>query len=68
MSISQVEQLACFVHDATFEDLSPATLERFKLHVLDTLGCAVGALDSEHREPSAAWPCVPPEAKAGRAR
>jgi 2-methylcitrate dehydratase len=44
---TQVEQLAAFAQDSAFEDLPDAALACFKLHVLDTLGCAVGALDSE---------------------
>jgi 2-methylcitrate dehydratase len=44
---TQVEQLAAFAHEAAFENLPDAALARFKLHILDTLGCAIGALDSE---------------------
>src|SRR5207253_6404263 len=44
---TQVEQLAAFAHDTAFEDLSDPALARFKVHILDTLGCAIGALDSE---------------------
>ena len=44
---TQVEQLAAFAQRARFEDLSAPVLERLKIHILDTLGCAIGALDSE---------------------
>ncbi|HEV7447053.1 MAG TPA: MmgE/PrpD family protein [Steroidobacteraceae bacterium] len=44
---TQVEQLAEFVHHATYSDLSNPALARLKLHLLDTVGCAIGALDSE---------------------
>jgi 2-methylcitrate dehydratase PrpD len=44
---TQVEQLAAFVLRASFDELSGQALERWKLHVLDSLGCAIGALDSE---------------------
>jgi 2-methylcitrate dehydratase len=44
---SQVEQLAAFVQRAAFAELTDQALERLKLHVLDTLGCAIGALSSE---------------------
>lgn len=44
---TQVEQLAAFVLRASFEEISGQALERWKLHLLDSLGCALGALDSE---------------------
>jgi 2-methylcitrate dehydratase len=44
---TQVERLAEFVHRAQFSDLSSDALDRFKRHILDTLGCAIGALDSK---------------------
>src|ERR1700704_1260193 len=44
---TQVEQLAEFVHHAMYSDLSDPVLARLKLHLLDTVGCAIGALDSE---------------------
>jgi len=45
--LTQVERLAEFAQRASFADMSPAARERLKLHVLDTLGCAIAALDSE---------------------
>ncbi len=42
--MTQVEQLADFVVRATYEDLSQEARQALKLHVLDALGCAIGAL------------------------
>jgi 2-methylcitrate dehydratase len=42
--MTQVEQLAAFVVRATYEDLSEVARQELKIHVLDTLGCAIGAL------------------------
>jgi 2-methylcitrate dehydratase len=41
-----VERLAAFVTSARWEDLSEGAREAIKLRVLDSLGCAIGALDS----------------------
>ena len=38
------EQLASFVEHAAWEDVSPAAREALKIRVLDSLGCAFGAL------------------------
>jgi 2-methylcitrate dehydratase len=38
------EQLASFVEHAAWEDISPAAREALKIRVLDSLGCALGAL------------------------
>jgi 2-methylcitrate dehydratase len=38
------EQLASFVEHAAWEDISPAAREALKIRVLDSLGCAFGAL------------------------
>jgi 2-methylcitrate dehydratase len=38
------EQLAAFVVNATFHDLSEAARQQLKIRVLDALGCAIGAL------------------------
>ncbi|MBI5342695.1 MAG: MmgE/PrpD family protein [Deltaproteobacteria bacterium] len=38
------EQMASFVEHAAWEDLSPAAREALKIRVLDSLGCAFGAL------------------------
>ena len=44
---TEAERLAEFVTRSSFEDLSPAALEQLKIRVLDSLGCAIGALDGE---------------------
>ena len=40
-----VDQLARFVQDAAYEDLSDSAAQQLKIRVLDSLGCAIGALD-----------------------
>src|SRR5438094_8804924 len=40
----EVQNLAQFVAAARYEDLSAAARQRLKLHILDSLGCALGAL------------------------
>jgi len=40
-----VHQLAQFVKDASYEDLSEGAAQQLKIRVLDSLGCAIGALD-----------------------
>ena len=42
-----VDQLADFVQSASYEDLSDAAAQQLKIRVLDSLGCAIGALDGE---------------------
>jgi len=44
---TQVEQLADFVVRAGYDDLSVRARHTLKAHVLDALGCAIGALDAE---------------------
>jgi hypothetical protein len=44
---TQVEQLGEFAANARYEDLSDAAREQLKLRVLDSLGCALGALGME---------------------
>jgi 2-methylcitrate dehydratase len=39
------EQLAIYANSLRFEDLDPATIERVKTHVIDTIGCGIGAFD-----------------------
>jgi 2-methylcitrate dehydratase len=45
--MTHVQQLAQFVHDASYADLSDEAEQQLKVRVLDSLGCAVGALDGE---------------------
>jgi 2-methylcitrate dehydratase len=42
-----VEELADFVQESIFEDLSSEAVEQLKIRVLDALGCAIGALRSQ---------------------
>jgi 2-methylcitrate dehydratase len=41
------ERLAAYTHTLRYEDLDEATIERVKTHLIDTIGCGVGALDEK---------------------
>jgi len=41
------ENLAAFVCRSGYEDLSDTAREQLKVRILDSLGCALGALDGE---------------------
>lgn len=43
----RVEQLAEYVVNATFGELRPKTIEQLKIRILDSLGCAFGAITGE---------------------
>jgi 2-methylcitrate dehydratase len=45
--MTEVEHLAEFVTSASWERLPPGAREALRLRVLDSLGCAIGALDSD---------------------
>lgn len=45
--MSCVKNLASFVCRSAYEDLSDTVCEQLKIRVLDSLGCAVGALEGE---------------------
>ncbi len=45
--MSMVKELATFVVNAKYEDLSEEARRQAKIRVLDALGCAIGALDGE---------------------
>ncbi len=45
--MTHVEQLAAFVVRASYEDLTEEARQQLKIRILDSLGCAVGALDGE---------------------
>jgi 2-methylcitrate dehydratase len=45
--MTQVERLAEFVTRASYEDLSEEAVRKLKVRVLDSLGCAIGALAGE---------------------
>ena len=42
-----VDDLAAFVEEASYEDLSEGAAQQLKVRVLDSLGCAIGALGGE---------------------
>src|SRR2546426_12589865 len=42
-----VHDLAQFVVERSFDDLSDAAVQELKVRILDSLGCAVGALEGE---------------------
>lgn len=46
-NLTVVEQMGQWVADKTFEDLSKEEVEALKGRVLDAVGCAVGALESQ---------------------
>lgn len=43
--MTMVEQLADFVTRMTYEDMSEVARRQLKIHILDALGCAIGALE-----------------------
>lgn len=45
MGLTQVERLAAFVQRASYSDISEAARQALKVRVLDSLACAIGALD-----------------------
>ena len=45
--MTHVQKLAHFVDDASYEDLSDEAQQQLKVRVLDSLGCAIGALDGK---------------------
>jgi len=45
--MTEVEHLAAFVARASYDALSEAAREQLRIRVLDSLGCALGALDGE---------------------
>src|SRR5690349_11951087 len=44
---TQVERLADFAVKAGYQDLSNDVKQHLKLHILDSLGCAIGALQGD---------------------
>lgn len=45
--MTEVEQLGGFVTSVSYAAISPRSRQALKSHVLDSLGCAIGALDGE---------------------
>ena len=46
--VTQAEQLASFIVKTSYDDMSEAVREDLRIRILDSLGCAIGAL---HQEP-----------------
>src|SRR6516165_2078519 len=46
-SVTVLERLAALVHSVTFDTLPPEVVSAAKERILDTLGCAYGALESD---------------------
>ena len=45
--MTKVQRLAAFTERAAWEEVSEAAREQLRIRVLDSLGCAIGALDGE---------------------
>ena len=45
--MTHAEQLASFVANTSYDDISREARQDLKIRVLDTLGCAIGALDED---------------------
>ena len=45
--MTQAEQLAAFVVRASYDALSVSARQQLKIHTLDALGCALGALEGK---------------------
>ena len=45
--MTQAQQLAAFVAEASYNTLSEAARLQLKIRILDSLGCAIGALEGE---------------------
>jgi 2-methylcitrate dehydratase len=43
--VTEVERLAAFVEGATFDEVPQSARDQLKIRVLDSLGCAIGALE-----------------------
>ena len=39
------ERLAAYAHSLRHDDLDAVTIERLKVHVIDTIGCGIGAFE-----------------------
>ena len=45
--VTKSEELAAFVIRVSYEDISEEARRQIKIHILDALGCAIGALKGE---------------------
>src|SRR5258708_2050719 len=48
---TRAEELAAFVVNSSYEDLSPANCDQLKVRIVDALACAFGALNTETVRP-----------------
>jgi 2-methylcitrate dehydratase len=55
--VTCAEELAGFVTQSCFDDLSHSECAQLKIRVLDSLGCAIGAMDGAPI--SILWDCIP---------
>src|SRR5579883_2976776 len=44
---TQIQKLAGFIHQRSYQDISPGAVLQLKLRLLDSLGCAIGALSAK---------------------
>jgi len=44
---TEAERLAAFIVSASYDRISPLARQRLKIHLLDSIGCAIGALGGE---------------------
>ena len=47
LEVTRAEQMAAFVVHASYDDVSTAARQQLKIRVLDSLACAIGALNGE---------------------
>ena len=45
--MKEIEQLGSYIAKAEFSDLTTASIETLKIRILDSIGCAIGALHGE---------------------
>jgi 2-methylcitrate dehydratase len=45
--MTEVQKLAAFIHNREYKDLSRAAVRELKIRLLDSIGCAVGAINGE---------------------
>ena len=45
--MTEVERLAAFVQRAAYDDIPDSAREQLRIRILDSLGCAIGALEGE---------------------
>jgi 2-methylcitrate dehydratase len=66
--MTHAERLAAFVVRASYNDLSEAARQQLKVRVLDSLGCAIGALENALGLEKVMFEAADPEVFAGTSR